>query len=47
MLFFVVSVGGIVALMLAKAAPAMLIAWAFGWLVAYSAVVVAKGERFW
>lgn len=46
-LFFVASVGGVFTLMLAKVDPAILIGWASSWIVAFIAVVIAKGEKFW
>lgn len=45
-LFFVGSVGGVFALMLAKAGPTILIAWAFAWIAAFVGVVIVKGEEF-
>lgn len=47
--FIIVDTGGTFALMpfLARTAPWVLIAWAFGWLALFIAVVILKGEPLW
>ena len=48
-LFVAIAVGGVTALMplVGGTRPWVLVAWAIVWLAAFSALIIAKGEKFW
>jgi hypothetical protein len=49
LLFLLIDSGGVFVLIpfVARTQPWILMAWAFGWLAVFIALMIAKGERFW